>query len=50
MEERLRLTVLTSLRACGLALLPGQHTTHFVGDPPVIYSGRTGNPETLCWK
>lgn len=26
------------------------HTTHFVGDPPVIYSGRTGNPETLCWK
>ena len=26
------------------------HPTHFVGDPPVIYSGRTGNPETLCWK
>ena len=26
------------------------HTTHIVRDPPVIYSGRTGNPETLCWK
>ena len=37
------------VRACGLALLPEPHTTHIVRDPPVIYSGRTGNPETLCW-
>ena len=31
-------------------MLPGHYTTHIVRDPSVIYSGRTGNPETLCWK
>ena len=31
-------------------MLPGPNPTHIVRDPPVIYSGRTGNPETLCWK
>jgi len=25
-------------------MLPGHYTTHIVRDPPVIYSGRTGNP------
>ena len=29
-EGTARLTVLTSFRACGLALLPGPHTTHIV--------------------
>ena len=31
-------------------MLPARNTTHFVCDPPVIYSGRAGNPETLRWK
>ncbi len=35
---------------CHAGVLPGHYTTHIVRDPPVIYSGRTGNPETLCWK
>ena len=35
---------------CHAGMLPGHYTTHIVRDPPVIYSGRTGNPETLCWK
>ncbi len=29
---------------CHAGMLPGQDTTHIVRDPPVIYSGRTGNP------
>ena len=39
-------------RAASLScrMLPGHYTTHIVRDPSVIYSGRTGNPETLCWK
>ena len=30
-------------------MLPARNTTHFVDDPPDIYSGRLGNPETLAW-
>ena len=52
--RRLRCSVIAcAARTCAsgpTALLPGPHTTHFVRDPSVIYSGRTGYPETLCWK
>ena len=35
---------------CHAGCFRDNYTTHIVRDPPVIYSGRTGNPETLCWK